>query len=83
LVCLIDEWAPTSFFGIIYLTLITTSILTQINTSQFITIRIPHKLGIFDSDTMQNMKIGLLKGFASKSIILGIQNEDDANQLLH
>lgn len=60
-VCLLgNEWVPTSFFGSTYLTLMSMSILTQINASQYITIRIPYTEKIFDTEQMTSLKKSLL-----------------------
>lgn len=75
-VCIGSEWAPVTAFGNLYLLMVSMICLLQINASQFILIRLPFKLGVFDTETKASLKSVLLKKMSMINDQEGSGNND-------
>jgi hypothetical protein len=81
LVCLHgNEWGYVSFWGMVFGTAHQIMVLMQINISQYIIVRIPYDMGIFDRDQKHATKIGLIRAL-QKSISNANEKEDVRAQI--
>ena len=73
------EWGFVSTFGLVFGTIISMLVLMQINASQYVLVRIPYNMGIFNKEICHEVNIGMRKTFLKQ---LTIVKDDGLNEPL-